>query len=146
MNVPKMAPIAPGSIGNAPRRGYGGVDMRFNDCVTRREDQSLHGKNCPGGIIVYGPYVNVPASSDIDINFEIKSDGAADVFADVVARMGGETLGALNAQTVAPGEKRKLGYRIRVFSGKSTVESRIGLISSSGPVSFEITNYTMIVR
>ena len=135
-----------GPLQNAPRRGYGGVDMRFNDCVTRSEDQSLHGKNCPSGISVYGPYVNVPPSSEIDINFEIKAEAPAEVFADLVARMGGETLGALNPQTLAAGEKRKLGYRIHAFAGHPTVESRIGLSSASGPVSFEISNYTMVVR
>ncbi len=127
------------------RRGYGAVDMRFGDCVTRNVDGSLIGQACDPGTVVFGPYVEVPAESEVEISFEIKSEVAGEVYADLVSRMGQRLLAAIDPQPIAAGEERKLGYRVRLSVNESAVESRVGL-RAPGKVGFLVKNYTVIVR
>jgi hypothetical protein len=127
------------------RRGYGIVDMRFNGCVKRENDRALLGNDCPAGFFIYGPYVPVPADSEIDISFEIKPSKDITVYADIVSQMGSQTLAGLNRQRVAGGQPLKLGYRVHVFNADVNVESRIGMDAEPG-THFEITNLTMTVR
>lgn len=127
------------------RRGYGIVDMRFNSCVKREDDHTISGTGCPPGFFVYGPYVPVPADSEIDISFEIRPSKDISIYADVVSQMGTQTLAGLNRQRIEAGELRKLGYRVHVFNADVNVESRIGMDAEPG-TNFEITNLTMTVR
>lgn len=127
------------------RRGYGAVDMRFNACVTRTNDHTLRGEACPSGFVVYGPYVAVPAKSEIEVTFELKPTKRVEVYADIVTRMAAQTLAGLSRQTVEAGVNHKLGYRVHVFNADVQVESRIGMTAEPG-TEFEITNLTMTVR
>lgn len=127
------------------RRGYGAVDMRFGACVTRPNESTLSGEGCPSGFVVYGPYVTVPANSEIDVTFEFKASHRVEVYADIVSRMASQTLAGLNRQVVEAGVKQKLGYRVHVFSAEVQVESRIGMTAEPG-TNFEITNLSMSVR
>jgi hypothetical protein len=126
-------------------RGYGIVDMRFNNCVTRENDHTVLGTGCPGGFLIYGPYVSVPPDSEIDVSFEIKPSRDVSIYADIVSQMGAQTLAGLNRQRLDAGELKKLGYRVHVFNADVNVESRIGIDAEPG-TSFEITNLTMTVR
>lgn len=127
------------------RRGYGAVDMRFNPCVTRTNDYTLSGEGCPSGFVIYGPYVPVPAKSEIEVSFELRPSKRVEVYSDVVTRMAAQTLAGLSRQVIDPGVKQKLGYRVYVFNADVQVESRIGMTAEPG-TAFEVTNLTMRVR
>jgi hypothetical protein len=127
------------------RRGYGVVDMRFNPCVTRKNDYTFTGEGCPTAFVIFGPYVSVPASSEIDVSFEVQASSKIDVYADIVSQMGSQTLAGLNRTTIDAGLKQKLGYRVHVFNADTNVESRIGM-AAEPRTTFEITNLTMTVR
>jgi hypothetical protein len=127
------------------RRGYGVVDMRANDCIRRKNDHTFQGEACPSGIVIYGPYVPVPANSDIEVSFEVKPSKTIEIYADVVSQMGMQMLAGLNRLTVEAGVNQKLGYKVHVFNADTNVESRIG-IDSKQAAQFEITNLTMTIR
>jgi hypothetical protein len=127
------------------RRGYGVVDMRFNACVKRVNDHTVSGSECPAGFLVYGPYVSVPADSEIDVSFEVKPSKSISIHADIVSQMGGQTLAGLNRLRIQAGQMQKLGYRVHIFDADVNVESRIGIDGEPG-TAFEITNLTMTVR
>jgi hypothetical protein len=127
------------------RRGYGVVDMRFDECVRAQGDQALRGDACSNGFLIYGPYVNVPANSELEVTFDVLSSQTIDVYADIVSQMGKQSLAGLNPQTIEAGAPRRLGYRVNIFKPDQFVESRIGFRSPT-PIGFAITNYTMTVR
>jgi hypothetical protein len=139
-----MASLATGEV-SALRRGYGPVDMRFGACTSRKEDGLLVGQNCEQGTVIYGPYISVPAESEIEVTFEIKATVAVEVYGDLVSQMGQRFIAAINPQTLLAGEERKFGYRVRVLTNETAVESRIGL-RAPGPIGFQIKNYTLTVR
>jgi len=138
-------PALEGSEDARLRRGYGAIDMRFNDCVSKVNDFTLQAKDCAPGFVVYGPYVPVPAKSEIEVSFEIKATKRLDVYADIVSQMGAQVLAGLAGQAIEAGGQRKLGYRVSVFNADVNVESRIGTTAEPG-TSFEVTNLTMTVR
>lgn len=127
------------------RRGYGSVDMRFESCVTRETEYMLTGKGCVPGTVVYGPYVAVPAASQVEISFEVRPSKTVQVYADTVAQMGNKVLAGLSPQVVVGGQSQRLGYFINVGAAESNVESRIGF-RSDAPVDFTLSNLTMTVR
>jgi hypothetical protein len=127
------------------RRGYGVVDMRANACVTQKNDHTFVGTACPSGIVIYGPYVAVPENADIEVAFDIKANKRIEVYADIVSRMGAQTLAGLNHQSIEGGASRTLGYRVHMFNAETNVESRIGMKAEPG-TEFEIANLTMTVR
>lgn len=127
------------------RRGYGIVDMRFEPCVTAQGDQALRGEGCASGFVVYGPYVNVPAMSEIEVTFDVQPSQKVEVYADIVSQMGKQSLAGLNPQTIEAGATQRLGYRVHVADANQFVESRIG-VRSPTPAGFSLSNYTMIVR
>jgi hypothetical protein len=129
----------------ALRRGYGVVDMRANPCVKRDGDKAFLGERCPDLFLIYGPYVKVPANSDIEVSFDVTVSQRMEVYADIVSQMGGQTLAGLSRQVVEPGSARRLGYRVHVFSESADVESRIGF-GGMADAGFTIANLTMTVR
>jgi hypothetical protein len=127
------------------RRGYGIVDMRFDGCVKRQNDHTVLGDSCPTGFLIYGPYVPVPANSEIDVSFDVRPSKDILIYADIVSQMGKQTLAGLNRQRVAAGQLQKVGYRVHVFNADVNVESRIGMDAEPG-THFELSNLTMTVR
>jgi hypothetical protein len=79
------------------------------------------------------------------VAFEIQSNAKLNVGSDVVSDVGKKFHGALEEQALAPGEKRKLGYKIRLTQAASAVEARIG-IRADGPANFKITNLVVSVQ
>jgi hypothetical protein len=129
----------------ALRRGYGTVDMRFDSCVKAEGELGLKGEACSPGFVIYGPYVDVPDNSEVEVSFEIRPEKRVEVYADIVAEMGKQTLAGLSPQVIEAGVNQRLGYRVSVFKRDSNVESRIGLRSAE-PVQFVVSNLTMTVR
>lgn len=127
------------------RRGYGVVDMRSNACVTRKNERTFAGGECPPGFVIYGPYVAVPADAEVEVAFNVRSNKQLELYADIVSRMGTQTLAGLNRQRIEPGPSQKLGYRVHIFSPETNVESRIGVKVEPG-TEFEIADLTMTVR
>jgi hypothetical protein len=127
------------------RRGYGVVDMRFNACVKRESDYAFSGKGCPPGFLIYGPYVPVPAASEIEVSFEVTASKPIAIYSDIVSRMGVQMLAGLSRQKIDANTPEKLGYRVYVFNADANVESRIGMDAEPG-TDFQITNLTMTVR
>jgi hypothetical protein len=127
------------------RRGYGAVDMRYQPCVTHEGEHILVGKDCSSGFTIYGPYVRVPANSEIEVSFELSSNKTIEVYADIVSRMAAQTLAGLNRQTLAAGGSRTIGYRVHVFNEDVNIESRIGFAGADG-IEFRIRDLTMTVR
>jgi hypothetical protein len=127
------------------RRGYGVVDMRYDSCVTAQGDYALQGEGCASGFLIYGPYVNVPAKSEVEVIFNLQPSQSVEVYADIVSQMGRQALAGLSPQTLEAGVNRRLGYRVHISDADQFVESRIGLRSDT-PVQFSISDYTMTVR
>jgi hypothetical protein len=146
-NIQPSEPVADALQEQSPelRRGYGIVDMRFEQCVTTQGDTALRGEACPPGFLVYGPYVSVPANAEIEVTFEIQPSQKLEVYADIVAQMGKQALAGMNPHVLEPGITHKLGYRVNTFRADPFVESRIGFRAAT-PVGFVISNYTMTVR
>jgi hypothetical protein len=118
--------------------------MKYNPCV-KVEGKTIQGRGCPATILVYGPYVDVPANSEIELSFEVQGPTRLGVYSDMSAQVGKRPLGALVPQQIPAGEKRKLGYRINMATADVTVEARIWL-HALGPVDFDITNLSLIVK
>jgi len=126
------------------RRKYGPAEMKYNGCAKRQEN-TIVGRGCPSTIVVYGPYVAVPANSEIDFSFEIQATSAVNVYSDMFAQVGKRALGALNTQAIPANEKRKLGYRINNKDADTALEARVW-VHGTGPTDFEITNLSVTVR
>ena len=134
-----------GTIATESRRGYSAVDMRLAPCVNRRDDQVLVGEACTAGIIVYGPYVPVPAGADIEVTFAVQSRERLEVHGDIVSQMGQRILAGVGPEVLEAGSHRRFNYRVRAFAADKNVETRIG-IRSEHPTHFEISNLTMTVK
>jgi hypothetical protein len=136
----------PTVVGDAElRRGYGAVDMRYHPCITPEGENALSGSDCPAGFTIYGPYVSVPANSEIEVSFELSASKPIEVYADIVSQMAVQTLAGLNRQKLPTGAKQSIGYRVHVFNEDVNVESRIGFSGDHG-IEFRISDLTMTVR
>jgi hypothetical protein len=130
---------------DALRRLYNAGDMKMHPCATPQEDGTIVGKQCPSALVVFGPYVTVPAKSDVKLRFDIESSATLRVMSDVLSNSAKQFHGAIDEQTILSREKRTISYRIHVFDAVRTVESRIG-IRTDAPVDFTISNLTLSVE
>lgn len=126
------------------RRRYGPADMKYNPCV-KVVGTTIQGRRCPATILIYGPYAAVPANSALEFSFVLEGPTMLGVYSDMSAQAGARSLGALLPETLAAGEKRRLGYRINMATADVAVEARIWL-HATGPVDFDITNLSLVVR
>jgi hypothetical protein len=126
------------------RRKYGAADMKFNACV-KLQGGTLLGRGCPATIVVFGPYTNVPANSEIEFVFEIQATSPVEVYSDMFAQVGKRPLGSLVPQKIAANEKRRFGYRVNMAAADTAVESRIW-VHGTGPADFDITNLSLTVK
>jgi hypothetical protein len=142
--------VQPASVTLSPaedkalRRQYGPADMKYNPCV-KRKDATLQGRGCSSGIILFGPYVNVPANSEVELTLDIQSPSAIGIHSDMGSQVGKRALGAIAPQPIAANEKRRIGYKINMAQPDAAVETRVWLQTDS-PVDFEITNLLVTVR
>jgi hypothetical protein len=145
---PESAPSAPRPSAEPDDGGvarvYGSADMKFKPCVSR-VGSTLVGRDCLASILVYGPYVDVPARSRITFSFDVQGPTMLGVFSDMTARVATKPLGSLTPLRIPAGEKRHIEYGVKVEEAETTVEARIWL-HGRGPVDFNITNLTMSVR
>ena len=129
----------------APRRGYGPIDMKLSPCMTMDDDRTFTGKGCTTNIIVFGPYVGVPAESDVDISFEVEAKNRVAIVSDVVSNSAQQFHGALLEQWVDAGTRRQFGYRVHVFKPVQSLESRI-FIRADIAADFKIHDFLVNVR
>lgn len=130
---------------DAPRRGYGSVDMRVHPCMSLEADNVMTGKACPTGIVVFGPYVAIPANADVEVAFEVETTGRLAVVSDMVSDSANVFHGALLEQSLEPGTKQRFGYRIHVFKPTASLETRI-FVRADNPVDFKIRDLVVNVR
>ena len=129
----------------ALRRAYTADDMKIHSCVTRVDSGHISGKRCPSAFVVFGPYVTVPASSDVQLRFDIEARGKFHLTSDIISNGAKQFHGALDELTLNLGERRSIGYRIRVFDATRTLETRIA-IRANEPIDFEITDLEVKVQ
>jgi hypothetical protein len=142
--APAPVPAAlPGDDGKL-RRKYGLADMKYNPCV-KVQGATLQGRGCPATIVVFGPYSNVPANSEIEFVFEVQATSAVEVYSDMFAQVGKRALGSLVPQKLAPNEKRRFGYRVNMAAADTAVEARVW-VHGTGPSDFEVSNLSMTVK
>lgn len=127
------------------RRAYSADDMKIHPCITRADADRIVGKSCPSAFVVFGPYVTVPANSDVQLRFDIEARGKLSLTSDIISNGAKQLHGSLNEQSLSAGEQRSIGYRIRVFDATRTLETRIG-IRASEPIDFEIRNLEVKVQ
>jgi hypothetical protein len=137
------APEAAASENPALRRAYGIGDMMLGTCA-KRADSTIVGAKCGNGYVVFGPYVEVPANSEVRVTFELHALGKLEFSSDIVSNVR-QILGVLEAQSLAAGESRKLGYRIHLSEAAKALEARVW-VSSEKPVDFEIKNLALTVQ
>jgi hypothetical protein len=155
--VAAVEPIASGAVSSVSRpaaisadenaklrRKYDHADMKYNPCV-KREETTVKGRGCSSGIMVFGPYVNVPGDSEVELTMDIQSPSAINVHSDMGSQVGKRSLGGISPQTLAPNEKRRIGYKINMAQADTAVETRIW-VHGTGPVDFDITNLIVQVR
>ena len=135
------------SVSSTPavRRGYGPVDMKLSPCMSMENDHTIVGKGCSTSIVVFGPYVGVPADSDVDISFEVETRAKAAFVSDVVSHSAQQFHGSLLEQWVDAGQKRLFGYRVHVFKPVASLESRI-FIRADTPADFKIRDLVVNVH
>jgi hypothetical protein len=127
------------------RRSYVAKDMKVHRCVTANDEGNVLGKECPSALVVFGPYVTVPSNSDVRLKFDIMSPGPLTVMSDVLSDGAKRFHAAIEEEHVAANEARTISYRIHVFDGVRSLESRIGVRGDS-PVDFEIKNLKLTVE
>jgi hypothetical protein len=131
--------------GSALRRSYSSSDMKFHACATPEEDGTIIGKQCPSAIVVFGPYVTVPADADIRLRFDITSPMAVKLTSDVLSNSARQFHGALEEQDLAANQKRTISYRIHVFDSVNTLETRVG-VRTDVPLDFTITDLRLTIQ
>lgn len=129
----------------ALRRSYYATDMKVHACVTRRDDGHIIGKNCPPAFVLFGPYVTVPANSDVQLRFDIEARSKLSLTSDMISNGAKQFHGALDEQLFDVSDRRSVSYRIRVFEATRSLETRIG-IRADAPVDFEITNLEVNIQ
>jgi hypothetical protein len=127
------------------RRSYGLSDMKLHACTTPTEGPIAAGVACPSSLVVFGPYVTVPAHSSVKLRFEIEAHSDLTVTSDVVSNSAKQFHAAFEEQTVRQNEKRIVSYRLHVFEQVRSLETRIG-IKSESPADFEIGNFDLLVE
>lgn len=128
------------------RRSYDAEHMKVRSCTKfDKASNTLVGKGCQPGLLVYGPYVNAPAEADVSLNFEIRSSKAITVRGDVSADRGKQILSTISPQELAPNENKAFAYSARTREGLIATETRIW-INGEAPIDFEIKNLIVAVR
>lgn len=130
---------------DAPRRGYGPVDVKLSPCASLEADNLIVGRSCASSIVVFGPYVGVPANSEVDVSFEVEATNRLAVVSDIVSDSAKRFHGALLEQWVEAGGKQRFGYRVHFFQGTPSLETRI-FVRAGGPVDFKIRDLLINVR
>jgi hypothetical protein len=135
------------SSANPPgtRRAYGTGDVRLDACIAKAGDRSLKGTSCGTGFVVFGPYVTVPAGSEVELQFGIKADSKLAFAADLVSEMGGKFLAGVNEQGLEAGERRSVGFRVSVPSGAAALESRV-YVRADERAGLSIDDFSLTVR
>jgi hypothetical protein len=128
----------------ALRHSYGAADMRFDGCV-KVEDGVVHGRKCTAVFSIFGPYVAVPAHSQVQVSFKIEAPSNVSVFSDVVSDLGHRDHASILDQPVAAKERRSVGYRVSFFEDATALEARIG-VRGDGPVDFDISDLVVDVH
>jgi hypothetical protein len=145
-------PTAPGA--NSPstaaedsalRRAYSADDMKIHSCIARGDDGRITGKSCPSAFVVFGPYITVPASSDVQLRFDIEARDTLILTSDVISNGAKQFHGALDEQLLASGQRRTVGYRIHLFDATRSLETRVA-VRADEPIDFEITNLEVKVQ
>jgi hypothetical protein len=129
----------------ALRRSYSSSDMKIHSCVRLQEDGSIVGKDCPSGIMVFGPYVSAPSNSNLRLQFEIESPTQISVMSDVLSASATQFHAALEEQVVEAQTRESFRYRIHLFGAARALEARIGL-RSAGSADFTISNFLLNVQ
>jgi hypothetical protein len=127
------------------RRVYLPEDMKLHPCAVPRPDGSIVGEGCPSALVVFGPYVSVPANADVKLRFDIESATGLLFASDVLSDRAKQFHGSLDEQFLLPKEKRTISYRVRIFDAARTLETRIG-IRSDEPASFTISNLKVSIQ
>jgi hypothetical protein len=130
---------------SALRRKYGPAEMKLHECARLDESGMIEGTKCPDAFVLFGPYIAVPASADLNVSFEIESQGDLQVISDVVSAFGKISHGGMDDQTIVANEKRKLAYRIHMFQWADSVEARLWVRNDNG-TNFKISNLAVEVR
>jgi hypothetical protein len=113
--------------------------------MSLENDNIMLGRSCPSGIVVYGPYVPVPANADVDVAFELEATGRLAVVSDMVSDSAKVFHGALLEQWVEAGTKQRFGYRVHVFSATPSLETRI-FVRTESAVDFKVRDLVVNVR
>jgi hypothetical protein len=119
--------------------------MRFAPCATRESETVIVGKGCAPSIVVYGPYVSAPANSDVEVSFRIEAKTRVALVSDIVSNMAQSFHGGLLEHTLEPGVEHSVGYKVHLFRGVDTLESRI-FVRSDVPADFQIKDLVVNVR
>jgi hypothetical protein len=140
---------APNALSSArpagARRAYGSADVRLNACVSKIADHSLKGTGCGTGFVVYGPYVTVPAGSELELQFEIQAETKLWFATDLVSEMSAKFHAGINEQAMEEGERRSVGFRVSVPNGATALESRV-YVRTDQPAGFSISDFALTVR
>jgi hypothetical protein len=128
----------------ALHRTYGAADMKLAPCAALLEDGSIEGKNCENGIVLYGPYANIPANTNVKVSFDIQPTSAASVACDVVSQVGSRFHAATDDAQIEAGKTKHVGFTIRIFEGTVGFENRIW-VRTTGKTGFKITNMALQV-
>ncbi len=126
-------------------REYTAADMQLHGCVARQADGRLVGKGCPSGIVVFGPYVAAPSSSDLFLKFDIESSGELRLTSDVISGGAKQFHAAVEDQAVQPRRKRTIQYRVHLFDAARALETRIG-VRADGATDFVISDLSVHIQ
>jgi hypothetical protein len=144
--APSAAAVVPKAADDtALRRAYGPKEMKLHPCAKLQPDGVVIGQQCPSAFVVFGPYVEAPASARLSIGFEFESDVPVEVMSDVVSEVGKRFHGSIDQQNLPPSERRHLGYSIQLTERVVALEARVG-IRATGTVNFKLSKLTVVVQ
>jgi len=135
----------PSASDGSLRRGYGPKDIRLGPCGSLTSDRVIKAANCQTGFVVFGPYVSVPANSDVEYYFEVEAITKVSLMTDIVSDMGARFHAAINEQTFDAGTRRWVSYRVHVTEPATQLEGRIH-IRADEPASFKINDLVLTVH
>jgi hypothetical protein len=113
--------------------------LATNDCVSQRDAREFVASGCRHGMLVFGPYVNVAAGSEVRAVFDVVSEtGTAKLRSEVVSGMGKQIYAQTDVVEIRAGAGTSIVARAHVPSGIEGLEARLALVSADDDAQFVI--------
>jgi hypothetical protein len=123
-------------------RALGAADLKLDACAILRPNGNVHVPGCRGPFVAFGPYLSLPAGSEVQVSFEVDAESDVTLYAEVVSDAGRSKHGALLPELVSEGEQQGFSFRVRLERATESLETRI-VLDGERAASFELRELTV---